>query len=65
MKQLLLFLSVSLLCLHAFSQPLQYAYPVQFLHLTIEQQQARMAYMDVQPAKPNGQHRIAAAWKEL
>jgi pimeloyl-ACP methyl ester carboxylesterase len=55
MKQLLIFVSVFVLYSHALSQSLQYAYPVQFLNLTIEQQRARMAYMDVQPAKPNGQ----------
>src|SRR5689334_19860084 len=55
MKQLLILFSVFVLCLHAFSQSLQYAYPIQFLNLTIEQQRARMAYMDVPPAKSNGQ----------
>jgi len=31
-----------------------YAYPVQFLSLTAEGQDIRMAYMDIKPAKPNG-----------
>jgi pimeloyl-ACP methyl ester carboxylesterase len=55
MKLLLLVASVLILSLHTFCQSVTYPYPVQFLNLTIEQQQARMAYMDVQPAKPNGQ----------
>src|SRR5436305_522728 len=55
MKQLSILICTLILCSQALSQSLQYAYPVHFLNLTIEQQQARMAYMDVQPAKPNGQ----------
>src|SRR3954467_964380 len=55
MKRLFILVSVCIWCLHALSQSVTYPYPVQFLPLTIEQQQARMAYMDVQPAKPNGQ----------
>jgi len=55
MKKLLLFISAVFLYIQAFCQSVTYPYPVQFLHLTIEQQQVRMAYMDVQPAKPNGQ----------
>src|SRR5438128_3168899 len=55
MKHLLIFVSVFILYSHALSQSLHYAYPIHFLNLTIEQQRARMAYMDVQPAKPNGQ----------
>lgn len=55
MRQLLLLFGVFFLYLHAFCQSVSYPYPVQFLNFTIEQQQARMAYMDVQPARPNGQ----------
>lgn len=32
----------------------KYPYPVKFLHLKVEDQDVRMAYMDVKPAKPNG-----------
>ncbi|CCH55013.1 alpha/beta hydrolase fold protein [Fibrisoma limi BUZ 3] len=32
-----------------------YPYPVQYLSLTIESQPVQMAYMDVKPARPNGQ----------
>ena len=35
-------------------EDIDYPYPVHFLDLTIEAQRLRMAYMDVQPAKPNG-----------
>ena len=37
-----------------FSQSLTYPFPLKFITLTIEQQQAKMAYMDVPSAKPNG-----------
>jgi len=36
-------------------QSIIYPHPVKFLTLTIEQQPVRMAYMDIAPAKPNGQ----------
>ena len=55
MKKLLLLISAFFLYIQAFCQSVTYPYPVQFLNLTIEQQQARMAFMDVPPAKPNGQ----------
>jgi pimeloyl-ACP methyl ester carboxylesterase len=32
----------------------QYPFPVHFLHLNIQGQDLKMAYMDVKPAKPNG-----------
>ncbi|MCF2446407.1 alpha/beta hydrolase [Dyadobacter sp. CY345] len=32
----------------------QYPFPVKFLSLTIQKEKLRMAYMDVQPQKPNG-----------
>jgi pimeloyl-ACP methyl ester carboxylesterase len=49
-------LPVLLLCLSTatFSQSVEYPYPVQYVSLQIEQQQAKMAYMDVQSPKPNG-----------
>jgi len=55
MKKVLLPVIALLVSLHAFAQPLSYAYPVHYLNLTIEQQQVRMAYMDVPAPKPNGQ----------
>lgn len=38
-----------------FSQDVQYPYPVKYFTFSIEQQQVKMAYMDVAPARPNGQ----------
>jgi pimeloyl-ACP methyl ester carboxylesterase len=35
-------------------QSMNYPYPVHYLSLNIEQQQVKMAYMDVAPLKPNG-----------
>jgi len=56
MKQRFFFLACFLVCTTLlFSQGLIYPHPVKFLPLTIEQQQARMAYMDVSSSKPNGQ----------
>jgi pimeloyl-ACP methyl ester carboxylesterase len=55
MKQLTLIFLICTCYLQAFTQSLQYPYPMHFIHLTIEQQPARMAYMDVQSSKPNGQ----------
>jgi pimeloyl-ACP methyl ester carboxylesterase len=37
------------------AQKVDYPYPVEYMNLSLEGQQAQMAYMDVQPAKPNGQ----------
>jgi pimeloyl-ACP methyl ester carboxylesterase len=54
MKKLLVHMSALILSLHASAQSVSYPYPVHFLHLTIEQQQARMAYMDVPALNPNG-----------
>lgn len=45
-------------CLSAAAQDadsVRYAHQVQFLSLTIEEKPVRMAFMDVKPAKPNGQ----------
>ncbi|HEY0058673.1 MAG TPA: alpha/beta hydrolase, partial [Flavisolibacter sp.] len=36
------------------SQETKYSHPVSYISLNIEQQQVKMAYMDVKPAKPNG-----------
>ncbi|RYZ30976.1 MAG: alpha/beta hydrolase [Chitinophagaceae bacterium] len=56
MKHRFFFLACFLFCAtFLFSQSLIYPHPVKFLSLTIEQQQAKMAYMDVPSKKPNGQ----------
>lgn len=53
MKRFLIF--CSLCCsLAGSAQPLSYPYPVDYLPLTIEQQNVKMAYMDVGAPKPNG-----------
>lgn len=36
-------------------QTIEYSHPVKFLELSIEDQTLQMAYMDVAPAKPNGE----------
>lgn len=38
----------------SYSQPIIYPYPIHYIHLNIEQQPVRMAYMDVAPQHPNG-----------
>jgi pimeloyl-ACP methyl ester carboxylesterase len=38
-----------------FSQHVQYPYPVNYFNINIENQDVKMAYMDVKPAKPNGE----------
>jgi pimeloyl-ACP methyl ester carboxylesterase len=55
MKNLFLLLTSLLFSSALFSQGLIYPHPVKFLTLTIEQQQAKMAYMDVPSSRPNGQ----------
>ena len=37
------------------AQMIQYPYPVKFFELEIENRTVRMAYMDIAPAKPNGE----------
>lgn len=37
------------------TQTVEYPFPVKFFELEIENKPARMAYMEVQPAKPNGE----------
>jgi pimeloyl-ACP methyl ester carboxylesterase len=50
-----LFLIVLCLCCGCIaSAQVEYPYPVRFLHLTVENQPASMAYMDVQPQHANG-----------
>ena len=55
MKKTLLFLVAALLAVYGFAQKTPYPYPVHYLALQIEEKPARMAYMDVQPAKSNGE----------
>lgn len=55
MKRLALLLICIGFVAASFGQSVTYPHPVKFLTLTIEQQPVRMAYMDVAPAKPNGQ----------
>jgi pimeloyl-ACP methyl ester carboxylesterase len=38
-----------------YSQPVKYPYPVQYFSLNLNGQPVQMAYMDVKPAKPNGE----------
>lgn len=54
MKNKFLFLVGVLVCFTAYTQQLNYAYPVRYITLTIEQQPVKMACMDVPAAKPNG-----------
>jgi len=39
----------------AYSQPVQYPYPVQYFSLNLDGQRVLMAYMDVKPVQPNGE----------
>jgi len=55
MKNFLVIFSLLLFPFFAMAQPVTYPYPVQYLSLSIENQQVKMAYMDVAPTKPNGE----------
>lgn len=55
MKRILLILLLNLWVLLSGAQPIDYGYPVQYHRLGIEGKTARMAYMDVASANPNGQ----------
>jgi pimeloyl-ACP methyl ester carboxylesterase len=51
-------LLIGILVLHSsytYSQSIEYPYPVQYFSLTLDGQPVLMAYMDVKPAKPNGE----------
>lgn len=50
-----LFLACGLIIQAQQIHPVKYPYPVQYLDLQIENQKARMAYMDAEPAKSNAQ----------
>jgi len=54
MKKILLFLllTVSLYCQ---AQDVEYPYPSHYFNLNLEGQNVKMAFMDVKPAKPNGE----------
>lgn len=54
MKRSLFSLLSYFLILQASAQPVSYPHTVQFLSLPIEGQDVKMAYMDVQPQRPNG-----------
>ncbi len=54
MKKPLLMLSLILCISLVKAQKHEYPYPVHYIHLTIEQQPVKMAYMDIKPVKPNG-----------
>ncbi|HEX8314040.1 MAG TPA: alpha/beta hydrolase, partial [Flavisolibacter sp.] len=54
MKKFFLFIFSIISCSIVFSQSTIYPHPVKFLTLAIEQQQVKMAYMDVPALKPNG-----------
>lgn len=55
MRKLILLLLVQVMCVAAISQQLQYPYPVKYFNIAIEGRSFQKAYMDVQPAKPNGE----------
>lgn len=55
MKALLLFSFLLLLQLPLTAQRVEYPHPVRHISLNIEYQPVKMAYMDVQPAQPNGE----------
>lgn len=55
MKRSILCLVLALWTVFSFAQPVVYPYPVHFHQLQMEGKPARMAYMDVQPAKGNGE----------
>lgn len=52
------FLFFQLCLIHAFSQDVNYPYPVNSFHLKLEGKDAVMAYMDVKPANYNGKNVI-------
>jgi pimeloyl-ACP methyl ester carboxylesterase len=54
MKKAFFLLVFFFLAQAVFSQELHYPYPVNYISLPIEQQQVKMAYMDVNPTVPNG-----------
>lgn len=53
--RLLLFFILLLNIDSAFAQAIRYPDSVKYIHLKIEQQRVRMAYMDVKPKSPNGE----------
>ncbi|WP_147201612.1 alpha/beta fold hydrolase [Segetibacter aerophilus] len=55
MKTLFILLIFLTAISNSFSQQLSYPYPVHYLNVSIEGRDHRMAYMDVTPAKPNGE----------
>ena len=51
---LIIFIS-TLFSFHLHAQNIQYPYPVKYININMDGQDAKMAYMDVKPATPNGQ----------
>jgi len=54
MKKIFVLLLFCIITVVSFSQAISYPYPVKMLSLNIEQQEVKMAYMDVSAGKPNG-----------
>lgn len=54
-KKFLLLNALIVFLLKTDAQNIQYPYPVKYITINVEGQDAKMAYMDVKPATPNGQ----------
>ncbi len=54
LKKWFAFISITFSFLTLYSQSFTYPYPVRYITIQIEGQNAKMAYMDVKPASPNG-----------
>ncbi len=54
MKNIFFILSV-IICKVCFSQDVTYPYPVNYFNINLEGHEVKMAYMDVKPAKANGE----------
>ena len=54
MKKIVVLFLLCLVTVISFSQTISYPYPVKMLPLNIEQQEVKMAYMDVSVGRPNG-----------
>lgn len=55
MKSVMLSVLLATIMSVSLAQKTNYPYPLAWLPLTFENQSVRMAYMDVKPAKPNGE----------
>jgi pimeloyl-ACP methyl ester carboxylesterase len=54
-KMFFVTLLISLISFTIHAQSIKYPYPVKYITINVEGQNAKMAFMDVQAAKPNGQ----------